>query len=92
MMGGYGAPIIFGGTWILVTICVAAAKNAWSRWNSPHERRLVRMPTVPSNDILKSLGKSTDNIIFGSAMALALIVYYVKSWRQARRGPKTKDD
>lgn len=85
MMGGYGAAIIFGGTWALVTVAMAAAKKYWRRWNSPNERRLVRIQTVPTRTVFQSLDRAADTFIFSSAVVAGLVVYYVRSWMQTRR-------
>ena len=84
-MGGFGAPIIFGGTWALTTVAVAAAKNFWTWWNSPNERRLVRVQTESFRTVSESLDKTAETVIFHSAVIVAFAVYYVKSWMQARR-------
>lgn len=85
IMGGFRAPIIFGATWALATVAVAAAKTFWTWWNRSNERRVVRVRTEPSRSVSESLEKAADTVVFHSALIVALAVCYVKSKMQARR-------
>jgi uncharacterized membrane protein YqhA len=88
MMGGYGAPVIFGGIWALTTAAIKALEVVWTQWNNHQDRHLIPMPREPSTDLSKSIDKAIDNAMFGSILIVSYVTYWVKSWVQARRNQK----
>ncbi|EUC47385.1 hypothetical protein COCMIDRAFT_24708 [Bipolaris oryzae ATCC 44560] len=85
MMGGYGAPIIFGGVWALASVATAALESAWKRWNSHKDRRLILMPRAPLKDFSKQVKDAAENFMIGSMLVAAYVTYRIKSWLQSRR-------
>lgn len=85
MMGGYGAPIIFGGVWLLATAVTAATVTAWKRWRSRNEHRLILAPRAPPKDFAKQMNDAVDTVMFSSTLVAAYASYRIKSWMQSHK-------
>lgn len=89
-MGGYGAPLIFGGVWVVATAITMGFEVAWRRWNGRNNRQLVRLPTELIGTVTERLDKAFEKIIFNSMVVTAFAVYLVKSWWR-NRGSSERD-
>ncbi|KAI4648389.1 uncharacterized protein J4E79_010011 [Alternaria viburni] len=92
MMGGYGAPVIFGGLWGITAALVIVVERVWKRWMGRSQQALVPLYiTVPTSAI--KIGKQAAYAaVFYSMCAAAYVVYRFKSWQRGRGTETLKKD
>ncbi|KAI4698323.1 uncharacterized protein J4E84_001459 [Alternaria hordeiaustralica] len=92
MMGGYGAPIIFGGLWGIITALVIVVERVWKRWSDRSQQALVPLYVAVPTSAFKVGKQAAYAAVFYSMCAAAYVVYRFKSWQQGRGTEKLKKD
>jgi hypothetical protein len=90
-MGGYGALIIFGGTWLLSTIAVLGLGAASRHWKSQSERALVHMGACKPRTGTESLRRAASYTYYGMILIAAYMVHRIRRWWQ-NEGKGRKQD
>ena len=92
-MGGYGAPIIFGGVWAISTGLVVLIAAMRKRWKSRHERALIVQNLATPKSEFEIAKHAASDVVFWSTVAAAYVVYRFKSWYRGRgEGIEEVDD
>ncbi|RYN42034.1 hypothetical protein AA0112_g1811 [Alternaria arborescens] len=90
MMGGYGAPIVFGGVWFGSTVFMASLAVAWKRWRGRSQRVIVRSRSDSPKTSAEEAKQAASDAVFWTMCAAAYVVYRVKSWYRGHgRGDPT---
>jgi hypothetical protein len=82
MVGGYGAPIIFGGIWLVSTIAVAVLGAASRRWKGQRERALVRMGACKPRTGTELLRQAAGYAYYSTILITAYTVHHLRRWWQ----------
>ena len=89
-MGGFGAPIIFGGVWAGTMAAVVFIGNAWKQWNG--QKALVRIGDCSPQTVLGVLDQAAMKVVFGTMAVAAFAVYHVKRWQLRRQDGRSRGD